>query len=372
MKIVSCAHKIFTIMRSLLKIVFFAAFFSFLTSCRPDDSTSTIENREYSEVYEEDEVEIEEYLKSNYIEFDADNNATVTKIPEGGTQTSIWNQYSTDGGLTFPSIPVKNDARVSLATDGRVDDDVDYKLYYIKLNQGGGTTPTSVDSTLVAYKGWNMSNVVFDENQSGAWFSFPSTISAISGFRQILKEIRTEVSNIENPDGSVTRNDFGNIIVFIPSGLAYFAGSRTNIPAYSPIVFQIKLFSLKERDHDGDRVLSKYEDLNNDNDYFNDDTDGDKIPDFIDMDDDADGFLTKEEVKFTYLDGLITKTKYYPFNGAASDDLSTPYDDRRGIPRKFTGPINSGLPSPQESDFTDPARLRRHLDKTCKPPYQSN
>lgn len=310
MKIVSCTHKFIRIMRSLLKIIFFTTFFSFLTSCRPDDNTTVIENRPFPEVYEEDETEIVNYLKTNYIEFDADNNATVTKIPEGGTQTSIWDQYSPDGGLTFPSITVKNDARVSLATDGRVDDEVDYKLFYIKLNQGGGVTPKSVDSTLVAYRGWNMSNVVFDENQSGTWFSYPNPNSSISGFRQILKEISTEVSNTVNPDGSVTRNDFGNIIVFIPSGLAYFSASRTNIPAYSPIVFQIKLFSVRERDHDGDKVLSKYEDLNNDNDYFNDDTDGDKIPDFLDMDDDADGFLTKREIQIN-TNGVIT---YYPFD----------------------------------------------------------
>ncbi len=124
-------------MRIFFRVVFLITLVSSLMSCRPDEDETLISSREYSEVYVEDETEIENYLKSNYIEFDADNNATVTKIPEGGTQVSIWNQYSTDGGLTFPSIPVKNDARVSLATDGRVDDDVNYKLYYIKLNQGG-------------------------------------------------------------------------------------------------------------------------------------------------------------------------------------------------------------------------------------------
>ena len=36
-------------------------------------------------------------------------------------------------------------------------------------------------------------------------------------------------------------------------------------------------------------------DRNNDNNYFNDDSDGDFLPDFLDLDDDGDGLLTKNE-----------------------------------------------------------------------------
>ena len=42
--------------------------------------------------------------------------------------------------------------------------------------------------------------------------------------------------------------------------------------------------------------MSKYEDLNTNNDYFDDDTDGDKVPDFLDIDDDGDGVATKTEI----------------------------------------------------------------------------
>jgi len=309
----------------------FSISFLFLTSCRPDDNTSITPPRDRQEVYEEDITEIEEYLKSNYLTIDAEMNATVNAIPENGPQTSIWDQ--TDYPLQ--SITVKNDVRVSYKTNGRIKDDVEYKLYYIVLNEGGGVTPKSVDSTFVAYKGWNLENVIFDQNNSGTWFSFPEPqISAISGFRQILSQIKTEASSSLNSDGTITRVNYGNVIVFIPSGLAYFNSFRTNISTYSPIAFQIKLFSRKERDHDNDKISSQYEDLNDNNDYFDDDTDGDLIPDFLDIDDDGDGFTTRTEIIETN-DGNGTIT-YYSFNNIPSCIGSS---------------------------------IKRHVDATCKPPF---
>lgn len=296
-------------MKSLFKIVLLLVFAVTLFACNPDNSPATVKIKDYQEVYDENIVEIEDYLKENYLELDADLNATVTKIPENGTQTSIWNQ--TDYPLQ--SITVKNDSRSTLLTDGRIEDDVDYKLYYIVLNEGGGENVTSVDSTLVAYKGWNLTNEVFDLNNFGVWFSFPeSSVSAISGFRQILSKVKTEESHVENSNGTVTRVNYGNVLVFIPSGLAYFSGSRENINQYAPIAFQIKLFDLKTRDHDRDRIPNIYEDLNNNNDYFDDDSDGDKIPDFLDVDDDGDGKLTKFEIRMPI--PATSPYQYYDFN----------------------------------------------------------
>jgi len=291
-------------MKILFKILLGFTLTLTLVGC-PSDDTATIEIRDRKIVYEENILSIEDYLKKNYLTLDANNNATVTKIPDGGTQTPIWNNPN------LQSITVKNDSRVTVKTDGRIDDDVDYKLYYIRLNEGGGATPTSVDSTLVAYKGWNLDNVVFDQNNQGVWFSFPeSASSSISGFRQILKTVKTAETTTAGTDGNVNRQNFGNVIVFIPSGLAYFSGGSLNIGQYQSICFQIKLFDRRERDHDGDRVKSKYEDHNNNNDYFDDDTDGDMLPDFFDLDDDGDGKLTKLEIRsnsttpYTYYDFL--------------------------------------------------------------------
>ncbi|MGV7107330.1 FKBP-type peptidyl-prolyl cis-trans isomerase [Flavobacterium sp. U410] len=264
-------------------------------SCKSDDS-STIELRDRQEVYNENIAEIEEYLQNNYLDV---NDFTVKSIENG--ESSIWSTLNDDSNpyrLRFKT--VKNDTRETLYTDGRIDDDVNYKLYYIILNEGGGERPTSVDSTFVAYKGWNLENVMFDENKFGMWFTFPEIYStdaiSISGFRQILSEIKTQASVNIGDNGEVVHNDYGNIIVFIPSGLAYFNNVTTNISQYAPIAFQIKLYSRKDRDHEGDKVPSSLEDLNGNNDFFDDDTDGDTLPNFLDYDDDGDNVLTKNEV----------------------------------------------------------------------------
>lgn len=346
-------------MKSVLKIVLLLCLTLTFVGCPSDDGPAALVSRDRQEVYAENILDIENYLKSNYIELDVNNDATVTKIPDGGVQMSIWNQYSQDSGLTFPSITVKNDTRKNITLSGGSDDDIDYKIYYILLNEGGGTSATKVDSTLVGYKGWNLTNVTFDENQSGSWFSYPDPNPSISGFRQVLQLIKSEVSNVSNNDGSVTRVNFGNVIAFIPSGLGYFGSPRTNIPAYSPTAFQIKLYDIKERDHDRDGIPSKYEDLNGNNNYFDDDTDGDGIPDFLDIDDDGDGFLTKFEIKKPLpLQAGQGTSALYPFNLVLDNPLTPSIDESepKGIPDA-------------SGNGTIPTRVRRHLDKNAKPPY---
>ena len=280
-------------MKNIYKALCFVVLATTLVACPKDDGSSFV-IRDRQEVYNENIAEIEDYLKTNFLTVDSEMNAIVTEIADGGTETSIWDQTI----YPLQSFTVKNDTRTSVLIDGRIDDDVDYKIYYIVLNEGGGVTPATVDSTFTAYRGWNLSNTTFDQNIQGVWSSFPeSNVSFISGYRQILSKIKTEASApVDNGDGTFNRVDFGNVIVFIPSGLAYFNNSRENIVQYGPICFQIKLYSRKERDHDGDKILTKYEDINNDGDYFNDDSDGDELPDFFDVDDDADGILTKNEI----------------------------------------------------------------------------
>ena len=81
----------------------------------------------------------------------------------------------------------------------------------------------------------------------------------------------------------------------MPSGLGYFNNGTVNIPAYSPLIFQINLNTLNIADHDNDGVNSLYEDIDNDHLFNDDDTDSDNIPNYLDADDDGDGVLTKDE-----------------------------------------------------------------------------
>lgn len=308
-------------------------------SCKKDDDDVTITPpRDRSVQYIDDIDAIDTYLEEHYMTVDADMNVTIAKIPEENSSDYISIKNQTNYPLQFIE-NIKNDARRTYLKGGRVEDPVDYKLYYIILNEGGGQVPTTVDSSFVDYRGWNFENVEFDRTSSPVWTTFPSSTNEfISGFRQILPKLKTPETVTPNDDGTITYTNYGNCIVFIPSGLAYFNLARgTNIPPYSNLVFQIKLKGLRYNDHDRDKILSKdeYYDPSGDTDIglFNQDSDGDGIPDFLDTDDDADGILTRNELK---IPGTIPQ-QYYQFN-----DI----------------PDCSG-------DQVTPTRLKRHLDPAC-------
>lgn len=362
MKIVSCAQKN-KIMKSFYKIVFAFGFLITLFSCQNEDSVSLTPDRPYDEVYAEDIEKIEDFLHSHYVTVDAEYNPTFTQIPDGGTQTPIWDMSELD-------------------TIHRKKHDITYVIYYLNFREGSGENITRVDSSFVSYKGFafnktttdgvdTYTQTVFDQKQSPIWLSLDEVIA---GWSYVMPLFKTG-TYMEMTDGSITFNDFGVGVMFLPSGLAYFSSGTLSIPSYAPLVFSFKLHNLRRRDHDQDGILSMYEYGNPlDDDRFKKDaidTDGDERPDYIDVDDDADGVLTKVEISFTYDDGGVTKTKYYPYHGALVDDPATPYDDTYGIPRKYTGPLNSSnRPTPLPIDFTDVNRLRRHLDNTAKPPFE--
>lgn len=279
-----------------------------LFSCNKDDDPAPpTPPRDFTEQYLKDIDSIEKFLKTHYLTaetVDGQLDVTFTPIPEGGTETSVWDNTE------YPVLSkiVKNDERRSNLTDGRTEDPVDYKLYYILLNEGGGQRPTTADSTYTSYKGMTLDNKVFDQSTNPLWFVFPrlaaGDATVISGYRQFLPLLKTATSaTVNESTGQIEYENLGVGVVFIPSGLGYFQSSQTNIPAYSPLIFRIRLHTLKYRDHDGDGVLSKDEDLNNNGDLYDDDTDADKIPNFLDVDDDGDTYFTRFEIK---VNGIIT------------------------------------------------------------------
>jgi len=274
------------------------------SSCKKDDDTSVniAPPRDRTVQYASDINDIEDYLKSHYltVTLDANNNPvpTITEIPDGGTQTSIWDQND----YPLLSKTIKNDNRIYTAESPLVgtvvEDPVDYKVYYLKIREGIGQSPTRVDSTFVTYRGNLLNGTQFDYRPNPVWFAQESVVS---GWRNILTEFKSGNAGEDptNP-GGVAFTDYGVGVMFIPSGLAYFASPTTTIPAYSPIVFAINLHNVRYVDSDRDGVLSKDEDLNGNGNYYDDDTDGDGIPNFIDTDDDGDGTITRREVSDSF------------------------------------------------------------------------
>jgi hypothetical protein len=328
------------LLNKLKNVLLIAVLSPIFFSCKPDDDNATIvPPKDRALQYLEDAELIETYLLEHYMTVDADMNVTINKIPQENSSGYISIKNQTDYPLQYIE-DVYNDSRVSLLKGGRTSDSVKYKLYYILLNEGGGQRPTTVDSSFVDYRGWNLSNAQFDQTSFPVWTSYPSSVNEfISGFRQILPTMKTPQTVTPNEDGTISYTNYGNCVVFIPSGLAYFNLSRgANIPPYSNLVFQIKLKGIRYNDHDRDKILSKDEFYNPEGEtdigLFNQDSDGDGIPDFLDADDDGDGFLTRNELK---IPGTIPQL-YYQFN-----DI----------------PSCSG-------DQVNPLRIKKHLDSNCQ------
>lgn len=283
-----------------------------LWNCNPDDNTAKVVDRDRQEVFNDNIKEIETFLKTNSVEVLEDGVSFETVASEA--DNSIWKQ--TDYPLQ--SMTVKN-LPYFTGTQGlqKQNDPVEYKIYYLILNEGGGETPMIHDNAFTSYTGYNLDKSVFDKYQFGYWSTYPaySTYTeTIAGYRQILEKIKTATSVTDNGDGTYTYENPGRVLVFIPSGLGYFSSPSGSISAYSPIIFDITLIAKKNADHDNDGILDKYEDVNGNGDLWDDDTDGDGKPNFLDLDDDGDGYTTREEITYTTtVDGETVK-KLYDFD----------------------------------------------------------
>lgn len=282
--------------------------FILVISCQKEDRVTAPPARPYAEVYPEDHEKIREFLKTHHVVVDADFNTTFFEIEEGGTETPI-----------FEMTGILDSLDLNVEAHG-----IEYKIYYLNFNQGIGESVTRVDSAMVAYKGFSFqkatstevvggetvtteytAQIFFDERISPIWFQLEDVIR---GWGAIIPKFNTgTITN--NPDGSNTYNDFGAGVMFLPSGLGYYNSATGNIPSYAPLVFNFKLYNQKSRDHDFDRILSKYE-YGSNFEIEADDTDGDGLPDYLDPDDDGDGFLTKYEIRYETTPGVYS---YYDF-----------------------------------------------------------
>ena len=275
-----------------------------LFSCNKDDNkTSSVPPRDYTEQYAADIDSIEQYLKTHYltpVEVDSRLDIIIKPIPNPNPEgfVSIWENEE----YPLQSKTFKSDLRNSNLVDGRIEDPVDYKVYYLMLSEGVGERAKTIDSTFVSYRGWTLTdNAQFDIRNAPTWFTYPqiaaTEVISIPGFRLFTSLLKPGNATIDEQTGVINYSDYGSGVVFIPSGLGYFNRPSGDIPVYAPLAFTVRLHALEERDHDRDGVLTKYEDTNGDGDFYNDDTDGDGLPDFLDVDDDGDGFLTRVEIK---------------------------------------------------------------------------
>ena len=273
--------KIKSISSLFLLLVFVLAF----NACKSNDDDEEVELREYADQELTDEQLLREFLQThtyNYEDFP----------PADGEDISIIiDTLADDAANKTPLIDLVESIEVPLTTAEDVI--VNHTLYYLVARQGVRVEnkPSIVDSVYLSYTGKLLDGTQFDQSTLPIWFD---TTAVVTGFRYGLQHFAPG-NFVQTQNGTVDFMDYGQGLIFMPSGLAYFGSAQGQIPAYAPLIFEVSVFTTNQTDHDGDGILSINEDPDGDGNPYNDDTDGDGIPNFFDADDDGDQVLTANE-----------------------------------------------------------------------------
>tara|TARA_B100000795_G_scaffold246794_1_gene212694 strand:- start:534 stop:983 length:450 start_codon:yes stop_codon:yes gene_type:complete len=99
----------------------------------------------------------------------------------------------------------------------------DSGLYYVINNEGTGARPTSTSNVTVAYKGYFLDGVVFDESDDNG-ISF--------GLNQVIQGWT---------EGITYFKEGGDGILLVPYNLGYGESGRGSIPGGSVLIFDIRL-----------------------------------------------------------------------------------------------------------------------------------
>ncbi|MCD2260598.1 FKBP-type peptidyl-prolyl cis-trans isomerase [Psychroserpens luteolus] len=262
-------------------------------ACKPDDpEVSLIPERDRVEQQVVDNDSLIDYFQTHYY------NSSVFETPGDHTidEIVITELPQDDNGNYLPlPDPDENTLLIdAVDTFTRTFEETEYEFYILNLNQGDGEySPNFTDNIRLIYSGNLMDEVVFDSSVNP---NLPFDLTGlIEGWRNVIPRFNTASDFIVNEDGTVDYSGYGLGVMFIPSGLAYYATPPFGVPVYSNLIFKFELYAAEANDHDNDGVLSHLEDLNGNESVNDDDTDDDSVPNFFDPDDDGDGVLTINE-----------------------------------------------------------------------------
>jgi hypothetical protein len=332
-------------------------------SCNKDDDdpgTVEVPVRDRQEVYDENILQIEEYLAThfyNYEEFEQNPTySDLSVMPYNVTPNDTFRiVFDSISGANSDKIPLIDQVTYKTVTDS---EGIVYKLYYLIVRDGLGGDIHAIDRVFANYDGYtidlvddeddvynddvDLTNVLFESIVTGEPFDLTAIGNlggVVPGFREGIIEFKARQGYTENSDGTITNHNHGIGAVFIPSGLGYFSFTQASIPAYSNLIYSFGAERRVLLDHDSDGVFSYLEDLNDNKDYFDDDTDGDGFANFVDVDDDGDGVLTTDEIErivYTEDENMIAFTSYqdaqdyYEENAAVDEILYSIVDNNDG------------------------------------------
>ncbi|GAA0750404.1 hypothetical protein [Gaetbulibacter jejuensis] len=260
------------------------------TSCKKDDDNgSTFVERDRTEQQVADRDSLLGYFETHYY------NSSMFETPGDYSISDIEiSELPMDENGNYLEMPDPEN-NTMLSDPGVIEvhtttfADVEYEYYILRLNQGGGDAPNFCDDVRVNYSGNMQDGDVFDSTVNPTQLDL---VNLIPGWRRVMPQFNTASSFVINGDGTVTYSDYGLGVMFLPSGLAYFSSPPFGVNSYSNLIFKFALYQTEINDHDEDGVPTYLEDLDNDEDIFDEDTDEDDIPNYLDIDDDGDGVLT--------------------------------------------------------------------------------
>ncbi|MGB3608233.1 MAG: hypothetical protein WA775_16375 [Psychroserpens sp.] len=265
-----------------------------MTSCKSDDDVTFIPvpaaDRTEQQVIDNDSLV--GYLETHYFNAAQLNTPGVDYTIDDIVITEL--PQDLDGNFLALPNPDQNTLLIDAVVEySSVYLNVVYKYYVLTVNLGGGdANPNFSDLIDIVYSGNTQDGVVFDNvvNPDEPL----DLLRLIEGWRDVMPRFKTASSFTINGDGTIKYNDYGLGVMFLPSGLGYYANPPplSDIGLYSNLIFKFELYRTQENDHDLDGVLSQDEDLNDNFNVFDDDTDGDTIPNYFDADDDGDGVFT--------------------------------------------------------------------------------
>ncbi len=289
-------------------------------ACNNDDDNIEIqEPPTVAEVRERDDASLTEFLSTHYYEIER---RTVSGQEGEIIVFKAWND--TIGKQRLIDLP-------SDLLEKRVANfaGLEHNYFVLKLREGNGAIKASnVDLIAVNYVGMFEDQILFDDKR-GAPIVL-DLAGTVQGFSLGLEGFAGTSTEPSLEDGFPSYGtDYGLGAIFLPSALGYYnnvrpEGGRFISRDYAPLIFSFQVLDVQIADHDNDGIPSRDEDIDKDGSPRNDDTDGDRIPDFNDSDDDNDLVLTIDEIirNDTNGDGEID----------FDDQLEFPDTDADGVP----------------------------------------
>ncbi|MDA9851595.1 peptidylprolyl isomerase [Flavobacteriaceae bacterium] len=247
-------------------LAYIALFTFFIFSCKKEDVVEP--PRDFGDQAIADEQSLEDFLSTHFYNYE--DFLDSESQPELVIET-----LSGENADKTPLIEQVRKEVIRLKTSE--DSFVDHTVYTLVAREGSGVSPSSVDSIYLSYEGILLNRKRFDRSFAPVWFDLTSLVR---GFREGVTVLKSGEFSVDEYNVPVFSN-YGQGAIFMPSGLGYFNSARGAIPSYSPLIFKIDLYLVKQTDHDGDGILS-VDEFDRDGDGIADDTDQDGIPDYLD------------------------------------------------------------------------------------------